>query len=355
MKKGRVNAKYEEKYIKANRTFPVGNTIWLVVLVIVQIIAIVFAVVYEPKPQDRIHSYCISVEPREDGSLDIEYAFAWEALDETEPLTWIDIGMANANFTVYPDSVSSNVSSYRKEVEGDYVALRLDLDRAYVGGDMLLLTFKINQKSMLCRDGSGYFYEFIPGWFNATPVDSYEFRWKTGGSLEAENAITEGDYYIWNGSFECGGYEKMFVRYSPDVFTGCNIVDYQPFNDDGAYNELAESKVGVVVIVCILILLLVVAEVYIVDSYVSYHRGRGFITGYGYHVHTYGRSNPWYIKERDKRAAKSSGSRYRGGGGCACACACACAGGGRAGCSQKDTYGNSSGDIDPLRDLRYMP
>lgn len=343
MKKGRVNAKYEEKYIKANRTFPVKNTVLLVVLVIVQIAAIVFAAVYQPKPQDRIRSYSVTVEPQENGSLDVEYHFVWEALDETEPLTWIEIGMANGNYSVYPDSVSDTISSYIKEVDGDYTALRLDLDRAYMGGDVLTFSFKINQRSMLCRDGSGYFYEFIPGWFNTTPVDSFQFRWKNDGSLGAENAKIEGEYFVWRGSFECGGYEKMFVRYSPDAFKGCHIVEYEPFDDEGAYNELEDAKIGVIIVACLLILVLIAVEVYIVDSYVSYHRGRGFMTGYGYHIHTYGRSNPWYIKERDKQAAKTSGSRHHGGhGGCACvcACACACAGGGRAGCSQKDTYGN---------------
>ena len=83
--------------------------------------------------------------------------------------------------------------------------------------------------------------------------------------------------------------------------------------------------------------LILLGEIMIIDGFVSYGRGRGFVRGYGYHVHTYGRVNPHYTSARD---AHNSGSRggARGGGGCACACACACAGGGRAGCSQKDTY-----------------
>jgi len=85
--------------------------------------------------------------------------------------------------------------------------------------------------------------------------------------------------------------------------------------------------------------LLIIAEVYIVDSYVSYGRGRGFLTGHGYYVHTYGRSNPYYIRQRDKYIATHRSNSGGRSGGCACACACACAGGGRAGCSQKDTYG----------------
>jgi Asp-tRNA(Asn)/Glu-tRNA(Gln) amidotransferase A subunit family amidase len=54
-------------------------------------------------------------------------------------------------------------------------------------------------------------------------------------------------------------------------------------------------------------------------------------------MHTYGRPNPHYIRARNAYNATHR-SRGGGSGGCACACACACAGGGRAGCSQKDTY-----------------
>ena len=50
MKKGHVNAKYEEKYLKANRTFPVGRTVVLVILVVLQVLAVVFAVFYTPEP-----------------------------------------------------------------------------------------------------------------------------------------------------------------------------------------------------------------------------------------------------------------------------------------------------------------
>ena len=86
------------------------------------------------------------------------------------------------------------------------------------------------------------------------------------------------------------------------------------------------------------LLLLGLAEMYLVDSFVSYNRGRGFLRGYGHHVHVYGYHNPRYISARNRHNASSGGRGGFSGGGCACACACACAGGGRAGCSQKDGY-----------------
>jgi len=330
MKKGRVNTKYEDKYIKSNRTFPTANTVLLVIILAVQIGLVILGICYQPKPQDVIHQYNVTVQPLDDGSLDIEYRLVWEALDTSEALTWVEIGMANENFSVYPDSVTSNISTYSKYTDEDYVSLRLDFKKAYLGGDVVDFSFKINQKDMLCKNESGYFYEFVPGWFNAIQVEQYEFLWR----------VDDWEDYVQRGSLSYGEYSKMRVQYSADAFTGCRTIKYYPFDDAGAYNELAENKTGAVVMCCLGAVLLIVVEVYIVDAYVSYGRGRGFLTGHGYHVHAYGRSNPYYICARDKYNAQHGGRSGGRGGGCACACACACAGGGRAGCSQKDTYGN---------------
>lgn len=330
MKKDRVNprAKYTEEEIRSNRTFPTVNTILLVIIIAVQIGLIILGILFQPKPQDVIHRYNVIVQPLNDGSLDIEYHFIWEALDASEELTWVEIGMANENFSVYRDSISSNIRTYSKYTDEDYVSLRLDFKNAYIGGDMIEFSFKINQKDMLCKNDKGYFYEFVPGWFNAIQVKQFEFRWLKDGS---------GDY-VQRGSLDCGEYSKMTVQYGKQDFAGCQTVKYQPFEDDGAYNELQEDKVGILVLCCLGAALLIIVEVYIVDCYVSYGRGRGFLTGHGYHVHTYGRSNPYYIRARDAYNATHGGRSGGRGGGCACACACACAGGGRAGCSQKDTY-----------------
>ena len=328
---------YSDEYVRKHRTFPVAYTVILVLLVLIQIGTLLFAVFYEPTPQDVIERYRVTVTPKEDGTLDIAYDILWRALDESEPLTFVTLGMANANFGVYESSLSDEIESYSLDVDGDYVGLRLDLKKSYLGGEKVHLTVKINQSDMLCRTHDGYFYEFVPGWFNSIPVEHYEFRWKHSDTVTESNGTRDGDYYVWSGRLACGGYDKMQISYANTTFAGCHTVSYKPFEDDGAYNELQESKVAVWMIVLIVWIIILIGEVYIIDSYVSYQRGRGFLTGYGHRVHVYGRVNPRY------RAAASSHHGSHGSGiggrGCACACACACAGGGRAGCSQKDTYG----------------
>lgn len=318
-----------KKNRKPTPTFPVGNTFFLVFLLMVQGLLLFFGFNNQPKPQDLIRDYRVTVEPRENGSLDITYSFVWEPLDLNEELTWVEIGMANENFFIYPDSVSDTIADWNAYTDDGYCSLQLDFTRPYLGGDVVEFSFKINQKDMLCRDEEGYFYEFVPGWFNSIQVQHYEFIWKNDG----------GEDLVHTGSLDYGGYDLFFVRYDGEAFAGCETVDYWPFSHNDAFNGLEADRQGTIFMFCILAGLLIIPEVYIIDSYVSYHRGRGFLTGYGHHVHMHGRSNPRYISARDRHLASTSSSS-RGGrsGGCACACACACAGGGRAGCSQKDTY-----------------
>ena len=65
---------------------------------------------------------------------------------------------------------------------------------------------------MLCQDTDGYFYEFVPCWFNSTPVENYEFRWeKTDFIDDADGAKMKNSYYVWSGSLDCGEYEILQV------------------------------------------------------------------------------------------------------------------------------------------------
>lgn len=331
---------FSEETVKKKRTFPTANTCLLIFLMALQIGCLLFGIFYTPTPQDRIESYTVTVTPLEDGSLDITYDIVWCALDASEPLTWVTVGMANPQFTVYKNSVSDTIKGYERDYDGNHSGLRLDLTDSYSGGETVFLSFKINQEYMLCRRADGYFYEFIPGWFNRVPVDRYEFKWKADERVTAVNTERQGAYYVWSGQLDCGEYQAMRVSYEQEAFDGCPSATYRPFRDDGAYNELMNDKAGAWTFALAVILVALVGEIYILDSYVSYRKGRGFLSGYGHPVHTYGRTNPVYIRVRTRHTSSSRGGRGGRGGGCACACACACAGGGRAGCSQKDTYGS---------------
>ena len=334
---------YSAKTIENRRKFPVRNTVIIAVCVVVQIVLIFLAVTAKAEPQDVIEKYTVTVEPLEDGTLDIEYSFLWKAIDEAEELTWVDIGMANASFSIYEESISGNIKECSAIYDDGYTGVRLDFQRGYKGGENLKFSFKVNQQYMLCKDMDSYFYEFVPCWFNSTPVENYEFRWKkSNASFGADGAKLKNGYYTWNGSFDCGEYEIMQVSYDLAAFSGVETVEYEPFMTNGAYNQLAEDRAVKIGVFCVVIIGILIGEIYLLDSHVSYRRGRGFLVGYGHPIHTYGYQNPRYIKAYNRAHTSTSSGQGGGfrGGGCACACACACAGGGRAGCSQKDTYTN---------------
>ncbi len=329
---------FSEETIKKKRRFPVGKTVLLVILAIIQVIILTAAIRFNPTPPDRIDYYGITAEPMSDGSIRLDYCFIWTPLDTSEELTWVEIGMANADFEFLRESLSSNITSCEKYTDGDYVSARLYLDRGYSGGETLTFTFSVTQRNMLCKDEAGYFYEFVPSWFNATPVESYCFVWKGAVTPTASNADTKREGYpAWEGSMPCGSYVKMNISYPADAFNGAATAEYEEFYDGDVTDSLKDDKIGAIIMAVIVCIIILVFQIYMVDSVVSYNRGRGFLTGYGHHIHLYGSTNPKYRRAAERHAA-SSRSSGRSGGSCACACACACAGGGRAGCSQKDTY-----------------
>ncbi len=330
----RKKASLPEEARKARR-FPKGKAVLILLFFLIQTVALTLALTYTPTPQDRIDRYELLLSPNEDGSLDLEYRFVWTALDPNEALTWVEIGMPNKYFDFIPDAISPNIVSYETYTDGDYVSARLDLDRPYEAGETITFSFRVRQRELLCQSDDGYFYELVPSWFNATPVESYRFVFRTEKSPLSSNADTaEGDELIWEGEMPCGSYVLMRVDYAAAAFPpSAPTVAYEEFYDGDVTNSLKEDKIGVIILASLFTLGLLAAQIYLIDSVVSYHRGRGFLRGYGHHIHIYGRVNPRYEEEQQKHGSRGG----RSGGGCACACACACAGGGRAGCSQKDT------------------
>ena len=83
----------------------------------------------------------------------------------------------------------------------------------------------IAKKLRRMTDKEGYFFEFIPGWFNESPIESYSFRWLASGATSANCGEPSDGYYVWSGSHGCGGYTVMNVRYGKGVVKPCVILD----------------------------------------------------------------------------------------------------------------------------------
>ena len=326
------NDKYSPEVVKQKRKLPIKRIVGSVLILILQIIIVVFVCIYKPEAKDLITDYKIYIEPDFDGSVYLTYQLDWTALDDDDPLTWVEIGMPNHSYRIIESSINGPIAYYEKYSEGDYESIRFYLTNEYSGGDFFDFSFKVEVYDLICHVDKGYYIEYIPCWFNAIDVEKYTFYWKKSYDVLSTNCdATNSEYYIWKGSLKMGEYRKLYAYYDDYSFSeDMNSVKYEEFDDSKVYNQLKSDKQGIVVFGIFFIVLLTLYHIYTIDSFVSYNRGRGFIKDNGHYVNVYGRVNPKY------RA-----SHGNGGSSCACACACACAGGGRAGCSVKDGYSSN--------------
>ena len=278
---------------------------------------------------DEIEQYKVEVAPREDGSLDMTYTIAWRVLDSTSegPLTWVKIGIPNrwiSSLHAESDSIQS-IYYYDDNGSGDYV--RIDLNDKYKAGATVVMKFSFVQYSMYRQsDLPGYYiYEFTPGWFDETRVDSLEIDWKSDQVYQCSKGGKKvGNQYVWSASLADGERFPMSVYYAKNAFhyeTGeQELAKMQHSQEELEKRERGISKdvmlVCYVVVPCAALVLIVLCfrRIGKKDTY-NLNRGMGHVYVGSQHI----------------------SGRY--GGGCACACACACAGGGRAGCSRKDFYG----------------
>ena len=252
-------------------------------------------------PLDEIKNYVITVDMRQDGTMDIKYHLDWTVLDDTSegPLTWVKIGIPNSHVDDIK-ALSANITNiaYYSD-DGSYV--RVDFDRPYHAGETVSFDFSIHQSYMYTLDGN-ISYSFTPGWFDGIQVDSLKVLWNKADVASSNATGMKGEYLVWETSLEVGGRYEVKVVYPMGTFVTSNNMQAQ--EDGGIGDALPAIFVGVVVLIVIL-------------GAINRYRG-----GFG------GGGRPGHMYHHSCACA-----------GCACACACACAGGGRAGCSIKNFYG----------------
>ncbi len=250
---------------------------------------------------DEIKSYVITVDMRQDGTMDIKYHLDWTVLNDTAegPLTWVKIGIPNKHVDDIK-ALSANIYNiaYHSD-DGSYV--RVDFDRPYYAGETVSFDFSIHQSYMYTLDGN-ISYSFTPGWFDGIRVDSLKVLWNKAYVTSSTAMGTEGEYLTWETLLDAGERYEVKVVYPMGAFVTSNSMQAQ--EDGGIGDVLSVILVGAIVLIAI---------------FGTINRYRGGFGGGGMHGHTYHHSCACA--------------------GCACACACACAGGGRAGCSAKNFYG----------------
>lgn len=295
---------------------------------------------------DRILEYKITVNPRDDGTLDMNYYIKWMVLDSTSegPLEWVKIGVPNK----YVDEIEAKSAAiediYYYPDGGAYI--RIDLNRKYRAGEIVILNFSFHQSRIYTVDDTYVYYQFVPGWFDEIKVDMLQVLWKADNVYGQNSKSQVGDYYYWQCSLDYGERTSIELQYNQSAFPNIDL-EATYSDDDGDYTYII-IIIFVAVIITLIIVVSVINSIKQRDSYYSY---RGF-SGRYYHNYYFWRRRPHHgVNKRGDKITPpvvvSSGGNFRGGSGCACACACACAGGGRAGCSRKDFY-NPNINVDQI-------
>ena len=278
-------------------------------------------------PLDKIHEYKITVDPNNDGTLNMKYYLKWEVLEEGDGgVDFITVGVAN-RFVYDIKGLSSNIKKidYSSE-EGS--TIRIDFTKKYHKGNIFEVEFSFTQKRIFTVNGEEVQYSFNPGWFDEIQVEKLSVLWNKSNVLKNNSTSTEGDYLRWDTSLNYG--ETINVNL---VYSKTNFLNLNPKED---YSEQTANPVIFIVIISILIAFVV--TILIINHFTCdrYQTCRGF-SGRVHHHHIYfGRHKGYRKSGTIITPPNSNNSRGVNGSGCACACACACAGGGRAGCSRKD-------------------
>lgn len=284
---------------------------------------LLFSNICMAKNLDVINDYTITVNPRDNGTLDMTYHIEWKVLDSVSegPLEWVKVGIPNANVSNIK-AISNNIKkiSYYKD-NGDYI--RIDFKQSYEEGQTLDIDFSFNQSYMYTLTGGSCKYTFTPGWFNDINVKKLTIRWKADDiSKYTPKASTSNGYYVWTkANLLKGNKYTINITYPENAFSTNWDMQYSDAtittsnSDNVFFNQLA-------------IYIIIAGVVGFFVFMITIFSGSGYSShsGWGYS------SSRW----DDDDWGSSSSSCVS-----SCACACACASGGRAGCSKKDLYGTN--------------
>ena len=292
------------------------------------------------KDLDRINEYNITVDPRNNGSLDIVYNIKWEVLDSDSegPLEWVKIGIPNSSVDNVK-AVSKNIKSAKYYNDnGDFV--RVDFKKPYLKGEEAEFSFSIHQDYMYKIEGDKCVFEYTPGWFDNIEVKKINIFWNSKNVLTSSNIDVNSDnYLVWSSSLKKGKKITANITYQKNVFNldYSKQVDNAPASSSVQFAKSSDYYLKTIKIIVVLIVIVYVASIFLGLGYYS-HGGYGYrydgYRGYGY------RNNSYYHSHH-RNSSSSWGSSSHSSCVSSCACACACAGGGRAGCSKKDFYGTN--------------
>ncbi len=239
---------------------------------------------------DEILNYDITVNVKDDATLDMYYHIDWKVLDSDSdgPLTWVKIGIPNKHCENI-QALSDNIEKIEYSGSGGSYIEVYFYDK-YYEGDVVSFDFYFNQDYMYQVNAydEGYtLYTFTPGWFDDIDVDNLTLRW-TADKIESfsPSCTQEYGYNVWNTSLPKGQKFEVNITYPNDAYGfDMSKTIQQDENDGKSTGERIFDGIAVV-IGAIIMLAMVAAFIFAIVSAIFrffrsiYWAATGFKYGY---------------------------------------------------------------------------
>lgn len=232
------------------------------------------------KKLDEILNYTIKADVNQDATVTLTYHIEWKVLDSTTegPLEWAKVGIPNSHYIDYGENCS-DIKTMSIKSGGSESYARLDLNRAYKAGEIVVMDFYVVQDYLYqvnkFIDGQTV-YEFVPGWFNEIDVDSYELKWDGSKAISWDpTALSEDGYLTWRGSIPAGEKVRVSVTYENEAYSfdlSKNI------DNSGSSTDSSDASDAICGVFCMLICIGIVAAPLIAlnKGTKNYSSGSGF-------------------------------------------------------------------------------
>ena len=174
------------------------------------------------KDLDEIQNYGVSVQMREDGTMDLTYHLDWLVLDDqTEgPLEWVKIGIPNSHADSFA-AISQNIKKVSYLSDGGSYA-KVTLDRKYRAGETVSFDFSFHQAYMFEIRGDSVVFSLTPGWFDKIEVKNAVIRWNAAGTQSSNADDADENYLYWNKALRKGERMRAEVTYPRSYFLNLN-------------------------------------------------------------------------------------------------------------------------------------
>jgi hypothetical protein len=217
---------------------------------------------------DEIEDYTITVNVREDGTLDIRYEIEWNVLSDkngSEPVTWVKVGIPNSHVDSI-EAITDNIESAKYYSDGgDFV--RVDFSDKYYEGTTFKFAFTIHQSYMYMLEENAIKYSFTAGWFENIEVKNITIYWNSRFVEEstATDVSSDGKYLVWTEeNLPEGEHYSTSVRYAKDTFATDENRQYVERGSGG----LSTGAIILIIVVIVIVIFLIV----VVYNYSLYKR-----------------------------------------------------------------------------------